>query len=134
MEQLLERNWWLGGENSGHVICRNLVTTGDAIVAALQVLAVIQRSGNTLDTLLADMPMMPQVLINVRFSGENQPLESEMVKNAVAEAEKAMEVGTDTPKGRILLRKSGTEPLIRVMAEAETAYMAQQWLSILPRL
>ncbi|PSW11208.1 phosphoglucosamine mutase [Photobacterium rosenbergii] len=127
MEQLLERNWWLGGENSGHVICRNLVTTGDAIVAALQVLAVVSRSGKSLDTLVADMPMMPQILINVRFGGENQPLESELVKAAVVDAEKAMEVGTDTPKGRILLRKSGTEPLIRVMAEAETAEMAQQW-------
>lgn len=132
MEQLLERDWWFGGENSGHVICRNLVTTGDAIVAALQVLAVVARSGKSLDALVADMPMMPQILINVRFGGESsgvesQPLESDLVKAAVAEAEKAMEVGTDTPKGRILLRKSGTEPLIRVMAEAETAEMAQQW-------
>ena len=132
MEQLLEREWWLGGENSGHVICRNLVTTGDAIVAALQVLAVVSRSGKSLDILVSDMPMMPQILINVRYSvsdsdGENQPLESELVKAAVVDAEKAMEVGTDTPKGRILLRKSGTEPLIRMMAEAETAEMAQQW-------
>ncbi|MGF1737298.1 phosphoglucosamine mutase [Photobacterium satsumensis] len=127
MEQLLERDWWLGGENSGHVICRNLVTTGDAIVAALQVLAVIARSGKNLDQLVADMPMMPQILINVRFGGENQPLESDLVKAAVVDAEKAMEVGTDTAKGRILLRESGTEPLIRVMVEAETAEMALQW-------
>ncbi|MGF1701392.1 phosphoglucosamine mutase [Photobacterium makurazakiensis] len=127
MEQLLARNWWLGGENSGHVICRNLVTTGDAIVAALQVLAVVKRSGQTLDTLLADMPMMPQILVNVRFSGETQPLESDLVKAALVEAEKALEVGTETPKGRILLRKSGTEPLIRVMVEAESEALAVQW-------
>ena len=127
MEQLLERNWWLGGENSGHVICRNMVTTGDAIVAALQVLAVVRQSGNTLDELLTDMPMMPQILVNVRFSGNSQPLESELVKTAVSNAEKAMKVDTETPKGRILLRKSGTEPLIRVMAEAESADLAEEW-------
>jgi phosphoglucosamine mutase len=127
MEQLLERNWWLGGENSGHVICRNLVTTGDAIVAALQVLAVVKQSGNSLDALVAEMPMMPQILVNVRFSGDSQPLQSELVQTAVSNAEKAMQVGTETPKGRILLRKSGTEPLIRVMAEAESADIAEQW-------
>ncbi len=127
MEQLLERNWWLGGENSGHVICRNLVTTGDAIVAALQVLAVVKQSGNTLDELVAEMPMMPQILVNVRFSGNSQPLQSELVKTAVSNAEKAMQVGSETPKGRILLRKSGTEPLIRVMAEAESLELAEEW-------
>ncbi|WP_407676544.1 phosphoglucosamine mutase [Photobacterium obscurum] len=127
MEQLLERDWLLGGENSGHVICRKLVTTGDAIVAALQVLAVVQRSGQTLDELVGDMPMMPQILVNVRFSGDSKPLESDLVKRAVANAEKAMEVGTETPRGRILLRKSGTEPLIRVMAEAESADLAVEW-------
>jgi len=127
MEQLLQREWWLGGENSGHVICRHLVTTGDAIVAALQVLAVIKQSEKTLEQLLDDMPMMPQILINVRFAGDNQPLESELVKTAVIEAEKALLVGSDTPKGRILLRKSGTEPLIRVMVEAESQTLAETW-------
>ncbi|MFT6985489.1 MAG: phosphoglucosamine mutase [Psychromonas sp.] len=127
MEQLLERDWWLGGENSGHVICRNLVTTGDAIVAALQVLAVVRQSGNTLDELLADMVMMPQILVNVRFSGDSLPLESELVKTAVNNAEKALQVSTETPKGRILLRKSGTEPLIRVMVEAESLDLTEKW-------
>ncbi|MEH6532800.1 MAG: phosphoglucosamine mutase, partial [Photobacterium frigidiphilum] len=125
MEQLLERQWWFGGENSGHVICRQQVTTGDAIVAALQVLAVIMSSGKTLDTLVAEMPMMPQVLVNVRFSGDTDPLSSEAVQTALRQAETALEVGTETPKGRILLRKSGTEPLIRVMVEAESD--AQKW-------
>lgn len=125
MEQLLERQWWFGGENSGHVICRQQVTTGDAIVAALQVLAVIMSSGKTLDALVAEMPMMPQVLVNVRFSGDTDPLSSEAVQTALREAETALEVGTETPKGRILLRKSGTEPLIRVMVEAESD--AQKW-------
>lgn len=125
MEELLERQWWFGGENSGHVICRQQVTTGDAIVAALQVLAVIMSSGKTLDTLVAEMPMMPQVLVNVRFSGDTDPLSSEAVQTALREAETALEVGTETPTGRILLRKSGTEPLIRVMVEAESD--AQKW-------
>jgi phosphoglucosamine mutase len=127
LEQLLERDWWLGGENSGHVICRDKVTTGDAIVAALQVLAVVLQTGKTLDELLADMPMMPQLLVNVRFGGDSQPLESVIVKRAVNDAEKALLVGSETPKGRILLRKSGTEPLIRVMVEAESIELAEQW-------
>lgn len=127
MEQLLKRNWWLGGENSGHVICRDMVTTGDAIVAALQVLAVIKQSEKTLDELLVELPMMPQILVNVRFSGDNQPLQSECVKTAVIEAEKALQVGSDSPVGRILLRKSGTEPLIRVMVEAESSDLAVKW-------
>jgi phosphoglucosamine mutase len=127
MEQLLKRQWWIGGENSGHVICRKQVTTGDAIVAALQVLAVVIESGKTLDDLVAEMPMMPQTLVNVSFSDETSPLESDKVKLAITEAEKALEVGTETPKGRILLRKSGTEPLIRVMIEAEIEELAYHW-------
>ncbi|MGF1684985.1 phosphoglucosamine mutase [Photobacterium minamisatsumaniensis] len=127
MEQLLDKGWWLGGENSGHVICRNLVTTGDAIVAALQVLSVVVESGKTIDVLTAEMPMMPQKLVNVRFNSQTAPLESEAVIQAVKDAEHAMGVGTETPIGRILLRKSGTEPLIRVMAEAETDELADKW-------
>ena len=127
MEQLIARDWYLGGENSGHVICRDLVTTGDAIVAALKTLAVVQRSGKTIDALGAEMPMMPQVLVNVRFPHGTQPLETKDVEAAVIKAEQAMGVGSNAVKGRILLRKSGTEPLIRVMAEAETVDMAQEW-------
>lgn len=127
MEQLLKKGWVLGGENSGHVICRDKVTTGDAIVAALQVLAVVIDSGESLDNLVAEMPMMPQKLVNVRFTSGATPLSSENVKQAVVEAETALEVGSDKPKGRILLRKSGTEPLIRVMVEAETESLTIQW-------
>ncbi|PSU11194.1 phosphoglucosamine mutase [Photobacterium ganghwense] len=127
MEQLLEKDWWLGGENSGHVICRNLVTTGDAIVAALQVLSVVSETGKTIDELVSEMPMMPQTLVNVRFNSESAPLESQAVMDAVKDAEAALKVGTDNPVGRILLRKSGTEPLIRVMAEANCVELAEQW-------
>jgi phosphoglucosamine mutase len=78
-----------------------------------------------LDTLIAEMPMMPQVLVNVRFSGDTDSLSSEAVQAALREAETALEVGTEIPTGRVLLRKSGTEPLIRVMFEAESD--AQKW-------
>lgn len=127
MEQLLDKDWWLGGENSGHVICRNLVTTGDAIVAALQVLGVVAETGKSIDELVAEMPMMPQKLVNVRFNSDVAPLEEQAVIDAVKEAEGALKVGTENPIGRILLRKSGTEPLIRVMAEAENDELADKW-------
>jgi len=127
MEQLLAHNWALGGENSGHVICREKVTTGDAIVAALQILAVIKESNQSLEQLLSDLTMLPQVLINVRFAGESSPLESDLVKQAVLSAEEALRTHSDLPTGRVLLRKSGTEPLIRVMVEAKCADSAQHW-------
>ena len=127
MEQLILRDWTLGGENSGHVICRDLVTTGDAIVAALQVLSVLKQSDSSLSKLVSDVYMMPQTLINVCFSQGKKPLESELVKGALQMAESEMRVNSQTPKGRVLLRKSGTEPLIRVMVEAESTELADKW-------
>ncbi|WP_425244332.1 phosphoglucosamine mutase [Vibrio gelatinilyticus] len=127
MEHMLANNWWLGGENSGHVICRDKVTTGDAIVAALQVLAVIQAEKVSLAQLASEMPMLPQVLVNVRYSGESQPLEQKSVQQSVADAEQALGCATPSPEGRVLLRKSGTEPLIRVMVEAKSNDAAQKW-------
>lgn len=114
MEQLLERDWRIGAENSGHVILLDKVTTGDAIVAALQVLASVVGAKMSLHELASGMTLYPQVLINVRFSGDANPLEADAVKQAVAKAE--AELGD---KGRVLLRKSGTEPLLRVMVEGE---------------
>ncbi|GMQ47522.1 phosphoglucosamine mutase [Vibrio sp. 10N] len=114
MEQLLERDWRIGAENSGHVILLDKVTTGDAIVAALQVLASVIDAKMSLNELASGMTLYPQVLINVRFSGDANPLEAEAVKQAVAKAE--ADLGE---KGRVLLRKSGTEPLLRVMVEGE---------------
>ncbi|NMV05589.1 phosphoglucosamine mutase, partial [Vibrio parahaemolyticus] len=99
---------------SGHVILLDKVTTGDAIVAALQVLASVIGSDMSLYELSQGMTLYPQVLENVRFSGESNPLEATAVLNAVAEVE-----ATLGDKGRVLLRKSGTEPLIRVMVEGE---------------
>src|SRR5690606_8361923 len=112
MEKLQEKGWLIGAENSGHVILLDKVTTGDAIVAALQVLASVVGSEMTLSELAKGMTLYPQVLENVRFSGDNNPLEAEAVIASVKEVE--AELGN---KGRVLLRKSGTEPLIRVMVQ-----------------
>lgn len=120
MEQLLAKGWKIGAENSGHVILLDKVTTGDAIVAALQVLASVVDSNMTLNELSQGMTLYPQVLENVRFSGDSNPLEAEAVKAAVVEVE--AELGE---KGRVLLRKSGTEPLLRVMVEGEDAELVQ---------
>ena len=120
MEQLLAKGWKIGAENSGHVILLDKVTTGDAIVAALQVLASVVDSEMTLNELSQGMTLYPQVLENVRFSGDSNPLEAEAVKAAVVEVE--AELGE---KGRVLLRKSGTEPLLRVMVEGEDAELVQ---------
>ncbi|MGF1741075.1 phosphoglucosamine mutase [Vibrio profundum] len=121
MAKLLENNWSIGAENSGHVILLDKVTTGDAIVAALQVLASIVDNGESLNQLTQGMSLYPQVLENVRFSGKSNPLEAEAVKLAVKEVEAEL---ADT--GRVLLRKSGTEPLLRVMVEGEDAELVQR--------
>ncbi|MCW8345265.1 phosphoglucosamine mutase [Vibrio sp. ZSDZ65] len=121
MEQLLEKGWRIGAENSGHVILLDKVTTGDAIVAGLQVLASVVGSKMTLNELASGMTLYPQVLINVRFSGDANPLEANAVKQAVLKVES--ELGD---KGRVLLRKSGTEPLLRVMVEGEDDALVNQ--------
>jgi phosphoglucosamine mutase len=120
MEQLLAKGWKIGAENSGHVILLDKVTTGDAIVAALQVLASVVGSDMSLHDLSQGMTLYPQVLENVRFEGDSNPLEASAVLDAVAEVES--ELGE---KGRVLLRKSGTEPLLRVMVEGEDADLVQ---------
>lgn len=122
MEELQKHNWLIGAENSGHVILLDKITTGDGIVAGLQVIASIVGSKMTLKELSDGMTMFPQVLENIRFKGEGNPLESD----AVIAAQKAVEAKLgDT--GRVLLRKSGTEPLIRVMVEGENADLVQQY-------
>jgi len=114
LEKMQEKGWRMGAENSGHVILLDKISTGDGIVASLQVLTAIVRNHMTLHDLCSGMKMLPQILVNVRFSGAHDPLESESVKSVAAEAEKAL-----AGRGRVLLRKSGTEPLIRVMVEGE---------------
>jgi phosphoglucosamine mutase len=114
LEKLQEKGWRLGAENSGHVILLDKTTTGDGIVAGLQVLTAMVRNHMSLHDLCSGMKLLPQILVNVRFSGATDPLENETVKTITADVEKELQ-----GKGRVLLRKSGTEPLIRVMVEGE---------------
>ncbi len=116
MEQLLEKNWTLGGENSGHIISLNHATTGDGIVSALQVLKACMYAGKTVEELSEGLTMYPQDLINVRLTAGLDVTRDEKVQAVVAEVEK--ELGST---GRVLLRKSGTEPVVRVMVEGEDA-------------
>lgn len=114
MERLQELGWRLGGENSGHIICLDHGTTGDGIVASLQVLRAMNRQAQSLNALRSGMSKFPQILVNVRFASATDPLQDPSVQAAVTEAEQTLD-----GRGRVLLRKSGTEPLIRVMVEGE---------------
>ena len=121
LEKMVEHGWTLGGENSGHIIIADKNTTGDGIIASLAVLSAMVQHRLSLNELASAVKLFPQVLINVRFAGGDNPLESETVKAVAADVEKRLE-----GKGRILLRKSGTEPLIRVMVECEDGALAKQ--------
>lgn len=109
----------LGGEQSGHLIFDDYATTGDGLIAALQVLAVLVSSGKPASEICSKFEALPQILKNVRFNG-GQPLEAASVKKAITDAEEKLN-GT----GRLLIRKSGTEPLIRVMAEGEDPVLVE---------
>lgn len=112
MEMLKEKGWQLGAENSGHIINLKHTSTGDGIIAALNVLTAICSSGKSLYDLRQGMTKLPQVLVNVRFAGDNDPITSDNVIAAVHHVNEKL-----SGRGRVLLRKSGTEPLIRVMVE-----------------
>lgn len=112
MELLVEKQGMLGGEGSGHIICLDKTTTGDGIVSALQVLAEMQRTGKSLHDLKSGMKKYPQVLINVKTDKKVKLDEIDSLKNSVEAVEKKL-----AGKGRVLLRSSGTEPLVRVMVE-----------------
>ncbi|WP_417567696.1 phosphoglucosamine mutase [Marinobacter sp.] len=116
MERLVANNWVLGGEGSGHMVIRDCTSTGDGIVSALQALLAIRRSGKTLSEIRQGMSKLPQKMINVRVSQRFDPFSREDIVAAVQKAES--DLGSS---GRILLRASGTEPLIRVMAEGQDA-------------
>lgn len=122
MELLKKKGWKIGGEGSGHVLNLTAASTGDGIVAGLQVLAAMLKANMTLNELSRGMTKYPQTLINVRFSEGTKPLEDMCVEQSVIEAEKAL-----GDRGRVLLRKSGTEPLVRVMVEANDAQDSSTW-------
>ena len=114
LELMREKGWELGGENSGHLICLDKHTTGDGIVSALQVLDAIRSSRRTLGELTKDLVMYPQVLVNVTVPRGFKWDKYEGIKKAQADAERSL-----NGKGRVLLRPSGTEPVLRVMVEGE---------------
>jgi len=114
MEQLVQRNWLVGGEGSGHMVIRDCTSTGDGIVSALQVLLALDRAGKSLSEVRAGMSKLPQKMINVRVDTRFDPLQRSDIQLAIRKAEEKL-----GGSGRILLRASGTEPLIRVMAEGQ---------------
>ena len=113
LEALVERDWECGGENSGHLLCLDCHTTGDAIISALQVLAAVAANKQTLADFTRELRLLPQVLVNVKFRGKLD-LQAPAVREAVARAEADL-----AGRGRVLLRPSGTEPVVRVMVEGE---------------
>jgi phosphoglucosamine mutase len=122
LEMLLDRGWYWGGENSGHIICRDKHTTGDGIISALQVLTALRSSETTLTDYVRELQLYPQVLINVKAPRGFDFKGSSRVAGAVAEAERDLNGG-----GRVLLRPSGTEPVLRVMVEGESEPRVREW-------
>lgn len=121
LELLREKGWILGGENSGHLLCLDKHTTGDGIVSALQVLAALRQAKQTLAQATADLVMYPQVLVNVQVPKGFEWQKDRAIADAQAQAEKSL-----NGKGRVLLRPSGTEPLLRVMVEGEPRQVVEQ--------
>jgi phosphoglucosamine mutase len=130
MAELKERDWHLGGENSGHVVCCHHTTTGDAIIASLQVLLALKRRDESLARARQGLRKCPQVLVNVRFAGGDiDPCEHPAVLEACERVTAAM-----GGRGRVLLRKSGTEPLVRVMVEGDDEKLVRSYADELAKL
>lgn len=121
LEMMASKGWRLGGESSGHIICLDVSTTGDGIVSALQVVAAMRTRGLSLRELRSDVSKFPQVMVNVSVARRSDPLANERVAAAVVGAE-----GLLSGRGRVLLRASGTEPLIRVMVEGEDGVLVER--------
>lgn len=129
VEALKENGWILGGEASGHILCSDLNTTGDGLVSALQVILALRESGIPLSELKAGMQKLPQTMINVRLSEKVAIDDNKAINSAVAAAEK--ELGD---RGRVLLRPSGTEPLIRVMVEGEDQDLVRRQVEAIAKI
>lgn len=129
LELLKQNQWQVGGEGSGHLLCLDKHSTGDAIVSALQVLAALKLSGKTLGQAVADVEVYPQRLVNVRVRKGFNFRESLPIQAALVEAECEL-----NGKGRVLLRPSGTEPVIRVMVEANDAGLSDHWAGHLAKI
>jgi phosphoglucosamine mutase len=129
LEVIREGGYTLGGEQSGHLIFSRFASTGDGILTGLQLLAQMKSTGKSLKELAAVMSVYPQVLINVPGVDKSKVDSDPELKKAVSEAE--AELGEN---GRVLLRASGTEPLVRVMVEAKDAGSAQSWAERIARV
>ena len=129
VEALRENGWVLGGEASGHILCSDLNTTGDGLVSALQVILALCESGKPLSDLKAGMQKFPQIMINVRLREKVAIDDNKAINSAVAAAEE--ELGD---RGRVLLRSSGTEPLIRVMAEGEDQDLVRRQVEAIAKI
>jgi phosphoglucosamine mutase len=114
LEMLFERGWTLGGENSGHIVCLDKHTTGDGIISALQVLTALRTAGETLAQACAELQLFPQILVNVPMRRGFDFRQHQGVSSLLAETEATLK-----GRGRVLLRPSGTEPVLRVMVEGE---------------
>ncbi|MEJ6618138.1 MAG: phosphoglucosamine mutase, partial [Candidatus Planktophila sp.] len=121
LEKMIEKDFSLGGEQSGHLIMRDFATTGDGTLTALALAQEVVRSGKTLQELAAVMVRFPQVLVNVKNVAKDKLPASDAIKAAVLAAEAKL-----GEQGRVLLRASGTEPLVRVMVEAQSDNLASE--------
>src|SRR5690606_3747654 len=121
LESLQKRGWLFGGESSGHLLCLDCHTTGDGIIAALQVLTAIRHGGKTLSQLLEDLKMYPQKMVNVPLAAGVNWKSHTGLQSAREEVEKML-----GDRGRVLIRASGTEPKLRLMVEAEDVGLVEQ--------
>ncbi len=126
VEKMRKDGFNVGGEQSGHVVLSDFVTTGDGAITALQVIAEIKRSGKTASEVCTFFDPFPQLLENVRFSRDSKPLETQKVKDAIAKGEERL-----NGSGRLVIRKSGTEPVIRVMGEGESPDLVHDVVAII---
>jgi len=122
LEELVARGWQLGGESSGHLLVLDRHTTGDGIVSALQILQAVRRSGRSVSELLDGLTLFPQTMINVRLRDGSDWRRNAALAELTAQADGALD-----GRGRTLIRPSGTEPVLRVMVEAEDAELSRQW-------
>lgn len=121
IEKMIENGWSLGGENSGHIVCSHVTTTGDGIIAALQVLLAVKTMGDTLHQVKKGMTKLPQTMINVPMARRLDITTDQSIQTAVAEVEAKL-----AGSGRVLLRPSGTEPVVRVMIEGRDRHQVKE--------
>src|SRR5690554_1969076 len=126
LERLQEKGWLFGGESSGHLLCLDRHTTGDGIIAALQVLTAMRRQEKSLAELVEDLRMYPQVMVNVPLDPNTDWREHDELQRAQKQVQESL-----GERGRVLIRASGTEPILRLMVEAETEAMAREGIACL---